>query len=32
MPGVLEVAAAPYKAQLIRTRRRTFYGDLAGGL
>jgi hypothetical protein len=32
MPGVLEVHAAPHKAQLIRTRPRTFYSDLARGL
>ncbi|MDX6727663.1 MAG: kinase [Baekduia sp.] len=32
MPGVLEVRAAPHKARLIRTRPRTFYSDLAGGL
>src|SRR3954468_6647211 len=32
MPGVLEVGAAPHKARLIRTRPRTFYSDLAGGL
>jgi NAD+ kinase len=32
MPGVLEVRAAPHKARLIRTRPRTFYGDLARGL
>jgi NAD+ kinase len=32
MPGVLEVRAAPHKARLVRTRPRTFYSDLAGGL
>jgi NAD+ kinase len=32
MPAVLEVHAAPHKARLVRTRLRTFYGDLAGGL
>jgi NAD+ kinase len=32
MPGVLDVAAAPHKALLVRTRPRTFYGDLARGL
>jgi NAD+ kinase len=32
MPGVLEVEAAPHKARLVRTRPRTFYSDLAGGL
>ena len=28
--AVLEVHAAPRKARLVRTRSRTFYGDLAG--
>lgn len=32
MPGVLSIGAAPHKARLIRTRPRTFYSDLAGGL
>jgi NAD+ kinase len=31
-PGVLQIEAAPHKARLVRTRRRTFYSDLAGGL
>lgn len=32
MPGALEVRAAPHRARLVRTRPRTFYSDLAGGL
>jgi NAD+ kinase len=32
MPGVLEVCAAAHKARLVRTRPRTFYRDLAGGV
>src|SRR4051795_2699493 len=32
MPGVLEVSAAAHKARLVRTRPRTFYRDLAGGI
>jgi NAD+ kinase len=30
--ATLEVRAAPRKARLVRTRRRTFYGDLAGAI
>ena len=32
MPGVIEVCAAAHKAQLVRTRPRTFSRDLAGGV